>query len=167
MASRIESRLRELNVTLPEPDAPVANFVPCVRAGSLLFVSGQITIWNGELRHVGRVGEEVSVEEACAGARLCALNLLAHARAFLGDLDRVERVVEVRGFVNAVPGFIQHPAVINGASDLFVEVFGEAGRHARFAVGVPSLPAGVAVEVAAVFALREAAASSDAPGGGA
>src|SRR5262245_61727774 len=159
MASRTESRLRGLNVELPAPAPPIANFVPCVRTGSLLFVSGQITTWNGQLRHVGRVGDQVSIEEARAGARLCALNLLAQARGFLGDLDRIERVVEVRGFVNAVPGFTQHPTVINGASDLFVEVFGDAGRHARFAVGVASLPAGAAVEVAAVFALREATSS--------
>jgi enamine deaminase RidA (YjgF/YER057c/UK114 family) len=160
MASRIESRLRELNVELPAPATPIANFVPCVQAGALLFLSGQITTWNGEVRHVGRVGDRVSVEEARAGARLCALNLLAQARKFLGELDRIERVVEVRGFVNAVAGFTQHPAVINGASDLFVEVFGEAGRHARFAVGVASLPAGAAVEVAAMFALREGTTSS-------
>ena len=155
MASRIESRLRELNVELPQASPPVANFVPCVRAGALLFVSGQIPAWNEQLRHVGQVGGQVSLEEARAAARVCALNVLAHAREFLGDLDRVERVVEVRGFVNAVAGFTQHPPVVNGASDLFVEVFGEAGRHARFAVGVASLPAGVAVEVAAVLAVRE------------
>jgi len=155
MASRIESRLRELNVELPAAAAPIANFVPCVQAGALLFLSGQITTWNGQLRCVGRVGDQVSIDEARTGARLCALNLLAQAKSFLGDLDRIERVVEVRGFVNAAPGFTQHPAVMNGASDLFVEVFGEAGRHARFAVGAGSLPAGVAVEVAAVFALRE------------
>jgi enamine deaminase RidA (YjgF/YER057c/UK114 family) len=153
MASRIESRLRELNLELPAAAPPVANFVPCVRAGSLLFVSGQITTWNGQLRHVGQVGARVSIDDARAGARLCALNVLAHVKEFLGDLDRVERVVEVRGFVNAVAGFTQHPAVVNGASDLFVELFGEAGRHARFAVGVASLPAGVAVEVAAVLAV--------------
>ena len=136
---------------------PVANFVPCVLAGSLLFVSGQITTWNGQLRYlgqVGQVGREVSVEDARAGARLCALNVLAQAKAFLGDLDRIERVVQVQGFVNAAAGFTQHPAVINGASDLLVEIFGEAGRHARFAVGVASLPMGAAVEVAAVLAVR-------------
>jgi enamine deaminase RidA (YjgF/YER057c/UK114 family) len=155
MASRIEARLRELNLELPEAARPVANFVPCVQAGSLLFVSGQITTWNGQLRHVGQVGAQVSVDEARAGARLCALNLLAHVRDFLGDLDRVERVVEVRGFVNTAPGFTQQPAVVNGASDVFLDVFGEAGRHARFAVGVASLPAGAAVEVAATFAVRE------------
>jgi enamine deaminase RidA (YjgF/YER057c/UK114 family) len=154
MASRIDARLRELEIELPEPPRPVANFVPCVEAGGMLYVSGQITIWNGQLRHVGQVGAAVSIEEAREGARICALNVLAHARAFLGDLDRVQRVVEVRGFVNAVPGFTQHPAVINGASDLFVEVFGEAGRHARFAVGVASLPAGASVEVAAVVHVR-------------
>ena len=153
MASRIDGRLRELKIELPEPPRPVANFVPCVQSGGLLFVSGQITVWNGKMRQVGQVGAEVSIEDAREGARICALNVLAHARAFLGDLDRVQRVVEVRGFVNAVPGFTQHPAVMNGASDVFVEVFGDAGRHARFAVGVPSLPAGAAVEVAAVLAL--------------
>jgi len=100
---------------------------------------------------VGQVGREVSVEEGRAGARLCALNVLAQAKAFLGDLDRVRRVCQVQGFVNAAPGFTQHPAVMNGDSDVLVEVFGEAGRHARFAVGVSSLPAGAAVEVAAVL----------------
>jgi len=154
MGSRIDSRLRELNLELPEPGAPAGNFVPCVQSGALLFVSGQIPSVNRQVRHVGQVGDRVSLEDARAGARLCALNLLAHVKEFLGDLDRVERVVEVRGFVNAAPGFTQRPAVLNGASDLFVEIFGEAGRHARFAVGVPSLPAGAAVEVAAVFAVR-------------
>ncbi len=149
MASRIETRLRELGIDLPQPPAPVANFVPCVQAGALLFVSGQITSWNSELRHIGQVGREISLEEARVGARLCALNVLAQAKLFLGDLDRVERIVQVQGFVNAAPGFTQHPAVINGASDL-------PGRHARFAVGVASLPAGVAVEVAAMLSVRGA-----------
>ncbi len=151
MSGRIESRLAELAIELPAPAAPVANFVPCVQSGALVFVSGQIASWNGQLRHVGQVGREIPVEEGRAAARLCALNILAQAKAFLGDLDRVRRVCQVQGFVNAIPGFTQHPAVMNGASDLFVEVFGDAGRHARFAVGVPSLPAGVAVEVAAVL----------------
>ena len=154
MASRIEARLRELKVALPEAVAPVTNFVPCVLAGSLLFVSGQITSWNRELRYVGQVGREVSLEDARAGARLCALNVLAQAKAFLGDLDRVERIVQVQGFVHSADGFTQHPAVINGASDLFVELFGDAGRHARFAVGTSSLPFGASVEVAAVLAVR-------------
>ena len=151
MPGRIDSRLAKLGLELPAAPAPVANFVPCVQSGALLFVSGQITSWNGQLRHVGQVGREISLEEAREGARVCALNILAQAKAFLGDLDRIRRVCQVQGFVNAVPGFTQQPAVVNGASDLFVEVFGDAGRHARFAVGVASLPAGVAVEVAAVL----------------
>jgi enamine deaminase RidA (YjgF/YER057c/UK114 family) len=151
MSGRIEARLAELGIELPAAAPPMANFVPCVQSGGLLFVSGQITSWNGQLRNLGQVGREVPVEEARGGARLCALNILAQARSFLGDLDRVRRVCQVQGFVNAAPGFTQHPAVMNGASDVLVEVFGEAGRHARFAVGVPSLPGGVAVEVAAVL----------------
>ena len=151
MPDGVEGRLREMGIELPAAAAPVANFVPCVRTGNTLFVSGQIPSWNGEIRHVGRVGGEVAVEEARRAARLCALNVLAQAKAFLGGLDGVARVCMVQGFVNAVPGFADHPAVVNGASDLFVEVFGEAGRHARFAVGAGSLPFDVAVEVAAVL----------------
>jgi len=151
MPGPIEARLEALKIELPAAAKPVANFVPCVRSGNLLFVSGQVTSWNGELRHRGKVGREIGVEEARAAARLCALNVLAQARDFLGGLDRVRRVVQVQGFVNAEPGFTDHPAVINGASDLFVELFGDAGRHARFAVGAGSLPFNVAVEVAAVL----------------
>ncbi|WP_394825364.1 RidA family protein [Pendulispora albinea] len=151
MAGKIETRLAELKIELPAAAAPVANFVPCVQSGNLLFVSGQVTFWNGELRYVGKVGKEVSVEEAQQGARLCALNILAQVRAFLGDLDRVVRICQVQGFVNGVPEFKDHPKVVNGASDLFVEVFGDAGKHARFAVGSGSLPLGVSVEVAATL----------------
>lgn len=152
MAGTIDDRLRELGIELPAAARPVANFVPCVRSGSLLFISGQVPTWNGDLRYGGRVGAEVSPDEANAAARLCALNLLAQARAFLGSLDRVTRVCMVQGFVNAVPGFGGHPAVVNGASDLFVEVFGQTiGSHARFAVGAGSLPFDASVEVAAVL----------------
>ena len=151
MPGTVEARLEELRLELPAATKPVANFVPCVLTGNTLYVSGQIPSWNGELRYVGRVGVEVSVDEARAAARLCGLNVLAQARAFLGGLDRVKRVCLVQGFVNAVPGFTDHPAVVNGASDLFVEVFGEAGKHARFAVGAGSLPFNVAVEVAVVL----------------
>ena len=151
MPGTVEARLEELRLELPAATKPVANFVPCVLTGNTLYVSGQIPSWNGELRYVGRVGVEVSVDEARAAARLCGLNVLAQARAFLGALDRVKRVCLVQGFVNAVPGFTDHPAVVNGASDLFVEVFGEAGKHARFAVGAGSLPFNVAVEVAVVL----------------
>ncbi len=151
MAANVESRLKELKIELPKAAAPVANYVPCVQAGNLLFVSGQVTVWNGELKYIGRLGKEVSIEDGRAAARLCALNILAQAKAFLGSLDRVKRVCMVQGFVNAVPEFPDHPKVVNGASDLFVELFGEAGKHARFAVGAGSLPANVAVEVAAVL----------------
>jgi enamine deaminase RidA (YjgF/YER057c/UK114 family) len=148
----IEARLRELQIELPPATPPVANFVPCVQSGRLLFVSGQITSYDNEIRHVGRVGGEISTAEARVAARLCALNVLAQARSFLGELDRVQRVCQVQVFVNAVPEFAEHSAVGNGASDLFVEVFGAAaGAHARFAVGAGSLPLNVAVEVAAVL----------------
>ena len=155
MSETIEARLAALKLELPLATKPVANFVPCIQTGTLLFVSGQIPSWNGELRHVGKVGKEISLEEARAAARLCALNALAQAKAYLGDLERVTRVCQLQGFVNAVLDFGDHPAVLNGASDLLVGVLGEAaGTHTRFAVGVGSLPFKVAVEIAAVFEIR-------------
>ena len=154
MSSRIDARLTDLGITLPNPNKPVANFVPCVQTGNLLFVSGQVTAWNGEYKYVGKVGREVSLEDAQKAARICALNVVAHARSHLGDLDRVTRLVMVQGFVNAIPEFTEHPKVINGASDVLVEIFGDAGRHARFALGAGSLPFNVAVEVAAVLEVR-------------
>jgi enamine deaminase RidA (YjgF/YER057c/UK114 family) len=149
--SKIDSRLKQLGIELPEARKPVANFVACVQTGNTVFVSGQVTAWNGQYLHIGKVGRDISVEEGQKAARVCALNVLAQARAFLGDLDRVKRVVMVQGFVNAVPEFTEHPKVINGASDVLVDVFGEAGKHARFALGAGSLPFNVAVEVAAVL----------------
>ncbi|MEX2151944.1 MAG: RidA family protein [Gemmatimonadaceae bacterium] len=154
MPSRIDARLAELGIELPTASKPAFNFVPCVQTGSTLFVSGQVSFWNGEYKYVGKVGREISLEDAQKAARMAALNILAQAREFLGDLDRVSRVVMVQGFVNAVPEFTEHPKVINGASDVFVQLFGEAGKHARFAVGAGSLPFNVAVEVAAVFEVR-------------
>lgn len=152
MPGRIETQLKNLKIELPNAASPLANYVPAVRTGNLLFVSGQVCQWNGERRYVGKLGAEISLEDGKAAARLCALNLLAQAkRALDGDLDRIRRVVRLGGFVNAVPGFTEQPQVVNGASDLMVEVLGEAGRHARAAVGVGSLPGGVAVEVEAVF----------------
>ncbi len=151
MAGGIEARLKELKIELPKAAAPVANYVPTVAAGNLLFVSGQVTFLDGKLQYIGKLGKEISLEDGRAAARLCALNVLAQAQAALGSLDRVKRVVMVQGFVNAVPDYTDHPKVVNGASDLFVEVFGDAGKHARFAVGAGSLPANVAVEVAAVL----------------
>lgn len=152
MASKIDARLTELNIVLPTPPAPVASYVPFVISGNLVFVSGQVTVADGGLKHVGIVGRDLTLEDGQAAARLCAINVIAQLKAACGgDLDRLRRCVKVGVFVNAVPGFAQHPEVANGASDLFVQVFGEAGRHARAAVGAGSLPRNVAVEVEAVF----------------
>lgn len=147
-----DARLAALKIDLPAPAAPAANYVPTVIAGNLLFVAGQITIFNGELRHLGKLGAGMDVEAGRQAARLCGLNIIAQARAALGgSLDSIKRCVKLGGFVNCTAEFIDHPQVVNGASDLMVEVFGEAGKHARFAVGAVSLPRGVAVEVDAIF----------------
>jgi len=152
MAGRIDARLQELGLELPKAAAPVAAYVPTVRSGNLLYLSGQIPMWNGELRYVGKLGAGMDVEEGRAAAQTCALNILAQAKAALdGDLDRVVRVVKLVGFVNCTPDFTDQPKVINGASELMQQVFGDAGRHARSAVGAPSLPLGVAVEVEAIL----------------
>ena len=154
MTGKIESRLKDLGITLPTPPAPVASYVPYVVSGNLVFISGQVTAAPDGLKYVGTVGKEISVEDGKAAARLCAVNLIAQVKAAAGgDLDRVKRCVKVTVFVNAIPGFAQHPEVANGASDLFVEVFGDAGKHARAAVGAGSLPRNVATEVEAVFEL--------------
>ncbi len=147
---QIEQRLKKLAITLPTPNAPVANYVPYVFSGSLLFISGQIS--NGPAGVLkGRLGGTLTLEEGAAAARLCAINILAQINAALGgDLDRVRRIVKLGGFVNCIPEFEDQPKVINGASDLMVAVFGEAGRHARAAVGAPGLPLGAAVEVDAI-----------------
>lgn len=155
MARKIEARLAELGVALPRPSVPAANYVPCVVSGRTVFVAGQVPFDNGEIRYVGKVGERYSVEEGQAAARLCGLNMIAQLKAACGgDLDRVARCVKLGVFVNAGPGFDRHPEVANGASDLMVAVFGEAGRHARFAVGAGSLPRGVAVEADGIFEIR-------------
>lgn len=151
MAGTTEARLNELNIELPQAAAPAANYVPTVQSGAMLYVSGQVPMWNGELRHQGKLGAGMSVEDGAAAARLCALNLIAQAKAALGELDRVRRVVKLVGFVNATPEFGDQPKVINGASNLMAEVFGDRGKHARSAIGVGSLPFGVAVEVEAIL----------------
>ncbi len=154
MTGKIDSRLKELGIELPTPPAPVASYVPFVVSGNLAFISGQVTIAPDGLKYLGTIGAELTVEDGRAAARLCALNLLAQAKAAAGgDLDRIKRCVKVTAFVNAVPGFTQHPEVANGASDLLAEIFGDAGRHARAAVGASSLPRNVAVEIEAVFEL--------------
>ncbi len=150
--STIEARLSALGLTLPEAATPAANYVPYVQTGNLVVVSGQITLENGELKYVGRVGQDFTTEEAYAAAKLCGLNLIAQVKAACdGDLNRVKRVVRLGGFVNCTDDFTEQPKVINGASDLMAEVFGDAGKHARAAVGVNTLPLGVAVEVEGMF----------------
>ena len=152
MAGRIDVRLTELGIELPEAAAPAANYVPYALEGNTLYIAGQVPFWNGELLHIGKVGRDYSVEDAVEAARVCGLNIIAQAKAALGgDLDRIRRVAKVGGFVNCVTDFGQHPAVINGASDLFIEVFGDVGKHTRFAVGAGSLPMGVSVEVDAII----------------
>ncbi len=147
----IDNRLKELGIELPVAAKPVANYVGWVRTGNLVFTAGQVPLKDGKIEFVGKVGAEYSTEDAAKAARLCALNVIAQVKdACGGDLDRVKRIVKVVGFVNGIPAFSQHPKVINGASDLFVEVFGEKGKHARSAVGAGSLPLNVAVEVEAV-----------------
>jgi len=150
--SRIDARLAELAIELPQPSAPGANYVPFVRSGDLVFLTGQLSQWNGERRFVGKLGREFGIPEGRAAARLCVLNLVAHLRVALdGNLDRVVRTVRLAGYVNSVPEFTGQSQVMNGASDLVVELFGSAGRHTRMAVGVSALPYDVAVEVEGVF----------------
>lgn len=153
--SSFDERLRALGIELPRPSSPGANYVQFVRAGNLLFVTGQLAQWNGERRFTGKLGREFGLDDGRAAARLCALNVLAHLRqAVEGDLGRVARCVRVAGYVNSTGDFHGQSQVINGASDLFVEVLGEAGRHTRMAVGVNALPYDVAVEVEATFEIR-------------
>ncbi|MFQ5972259.1 MAG: RidA family protein [Alphaproteobacteria bacterium] len=152
MTGKIEARLAELGITLPEPAAPAANYVPWVLSGNMVYVSGQLPIVDGKPGFLGRLGDDLDIAQGVEAARICGLNIIAQLRAALeGDLDRVVRCVKLGGFVQCAPTFTQQPSVINGASDLMVEVFGDAGRHARYAVGTVSLPLGVAVEVEAIF----------------
>jgi enamine deaminase RidA (YjgF/YER057c/UK114 family) len=155
MAGRIDTRLRELGIELPRTAAPAGNYVPFTRVGALLFVAGQIPVLNGEIKHFGKVGKDLSVEQGKAAARLVGLNLIAQAKAACGDLDRVRACVKLGGFVQCEDGFAQQPQVLNGASDLMVEVFGDRGKHARFAVGVNALPANVPVEIDAIFEIGD------------
>ena len=152
MAGTIDARLEELGIELPQAAAPAANYVPYVVSGKQVFVAGQITILNGELKHLGKLGAEIGVEEGVEAARLCGLNIIAQVKAACGgDLDRVVRCVRLGGFVNSTPDFTDQPEVINGASNLMVEVFGDKGKHSRAAVSAGSLPRGVSVEIDAIF----------------
>ena len=152
MAGKIDARLKDAGITLPSAPSPQGNYVPYVVAGNLVFLAGQVALVEGDLKFAGMVGRDVSLEDARQSARLCALNLIAQLRAACGgELDRVVQCVKVGGFVACPEGFADQPKVINGASDVLVEVFGDKGRHARFAVGAPALPLGASVEVDAVF----------------
>lgn len=156
MSGRIEARLAELGLEVPAAPIPAANYIPWVRTGNLVFVAGQVPMKDGKFLWVGKVGREYTVPEAKEAARYVALNVLSQLKTALdGDLDRVVRAVKLNGFVNCVAGFGEQPHVINGASELMIEVFGEAGRHARSAVGVAGLPFGVAVEIDGVFEVRD------------
>jgi enamine deaminase RidA (YjgF/YER057c/UK114 family) len=150
--AQVEKKLADLGIALPTPAAPVANYIPFVRTGALLFVSGQICLGrDGKLVAKGKLGGAVSVEDGQKAARTCAINLLAQLKAAVGDLDKVVKVVRLGGFINSEPTFLDGPKVMNGASDLMVEVFGDKGRHARTTVGVAALPADAAVEVEGLF----------------
>jgi enamine deaminase RidA (YjgF/YER057c/UK114 family) len=150
-----EQRLAEAGLALPQPPAAAGSYVPVVRTGNLLYCAGTLPMIDGKLTHSGQVGREQTVQSAAKAAEVCALNTLANVKAALGSLDRVSRIVFVSGYVNAVDGFADSPAVINGASDLFVRVFGEAGRHARAAVAVNGLPKGATAEIQAVVEVRD------------
>jgi enamine deaminase RidA (YjgF/YER057c/UK114 family) len=145
-----EARLKELGIELPVPATPAGLYAPCVRSGGSLFVSGQLPTKDGQIPK-GYVGKDVTIDEAAGHARQCAINGLAIVRGELGSLDHVKRVVRVAGYVASAPGFTDHPAVVNGASQLLIDVFGDAGRHARIAIGVAELPRGAPVEVEFLF----------------
>jgi enamine deaminase RidA (YjgF/YER057c/UK114 family) len=152
MAGTVERKLAELGIVLPTPATPVANYIPFVRVGPLLFVSGQICLdASGKLVAKGKLGDGVSVEDGQKAARACAINVLAQVKAALGDLDKVKQVARLGGFINSSPSFLEGPKVMNGASDLMVAVLGDKGRHARTTVGVAVLPADAAVEVEGIF----------------
>ncbi len=151
MAGQIKSRLRELGIDLPGAAAPAANYVPFVITGNQLWISGQLPFRDGKVQHQGKIGGDLTAEDGIAAARLCGLNIIAQAEAAVGDLDHIRRIIKLGGFVNAAPDFTDHPKVINGASDMIVEVFGDAGRHARFALGASGLPLNAAVEIDAVI----------------
>lgn len=150
-----ERRITELGLEFPSPPKPVAAYVPGVRFGPLIFTSGQLPVRDGKVIFCGKVGADLDTEQGYAAARLCALNALAVIRSMTGDLDRLEQVVKLTGFVNSAPGFTAQPAVLNGASELLVSIFGDRGRHARSAVAANELPLGAAVELELVVAVKE------------
>ena len=155
MSSNIENQMAKLGIQLPDAPNPVANYQPYVVSGNLVFISGQVTIWNGEILHQGKIGQDISVEQGYEAARMCGLNLIAQVKAACGgDLDRVKQVVKLGAFINCVDDFTQHPNVVNGASDLMAEVFGDAGKCTRTNVGATSLPLGFSVEIDGIFEIQ-------------
>jgi enamine deaminase RidA (YjgF/YER057c/UK114 family) len=155
MTSKTEARLAELGITLPDAAAPAANYVPFVKTGNQLFISGQLPMDSGAIAVTGKLGDGLDVVDGQKAAKLCAINLLAQAKAATGDLDKVVRLVKIVGFVNSTGEFTDQPKVINGASDFLVEAMGDSGRHARSAVSAASLPFGAAVEIEAIFEIAD------------
>jgi enamine deaminase RidA (YjgF/YER057c/UK114 family) len=151
MTGKVAERIAELKIELPKPRAPVANYVPAVISGNQIYIAGQVCSSNAGLQYLGHLGQEITLEDGQRAARLCGLNIIAQLQAALGDLDRVKRCVKLNVFVSSSPSFTDQPKVANGASDLLVDVFGEAGKHARSAVGVTQLPLGASVEIDAIF----------------
>ena len=151
----VEARLEKLGLTLPATPKPVANYVPAVRVGNLLFVAGQGPSREGKILYQGHVGKDLTIEEGYEAAKACALNILSIVKSEIGSLDKVERIVMLSGFVNSADDFAEQPKVLNGASDLMVELFGDNGKHARAAIGVNVLPFNIAVEVAAIVEVKE------------
>jgi enamine deaminase RidA (YjgF/YER057c/UK114 family) len=155
MSNQVEARIAEFNLELPKPAAPAATYVPYRIHNNVVYISGQLPMWNGELKYVGKVGTDFDITQGQEAARLCGLNILAQLKhACDGDLDRVDACIRLGGFVNCPANFTDQPKVINGASELMIQIFGDKGLHARAAVGVNALPLGVAVEVDAMFALK-------------
>ena len=150
----IEQRLSQLGIKLPNTAVPAGSYVPYVLEKNLLWISGQVPFWNGKVKYRGKVSSEVSMDDAIMAARLCGLNILAQIKTALGDLNRVEQMIKLSGFVNSASDFTDHPIVINGASDLMVDVFGELGRHTRVAIGASSLPLNSTTEVDALVRVR-------------
>jgi enamine deaminase RidA (YjgF/YER057c/UK114 family) len=150
----VEDKLRQMGIELPAAPTPLAAYIPAVKAGDFAYTSGQIPLVKGELKYKGKVGAELTEADGYQAARVCAINCLSALKGVIGDLDNIERIVKVVGFVNSAPGFAAQPKVINGASELFGEVFGDAGKHARSAVGVSELPIDSAVEVEVIVKLK-------------
>lgn len=156
MTTSFEAQVTALGLVLPAPPKPVATYIPVVRTGNLLFLSGMIPLRDGTLMMAGKLGKDISVEQGYEAARICLLNAVAVIRQHLGTLDRVKQVVKLVGYVASAEGFVQQPAVINGASDLLVKIFGDAGRHARVAVGATALPLNAPVEIELIVQVSDA-----------